>query len=187
MVTIIYKGELMDKKITMEDIEATQEHLHQYHADLRAGLGFLFTIQCTTSAINPGCIPELGTTPTPDQLRTYFMALVVETSELLQELNWKPWKRDKAISSVRVADEFADILAFLGIILVYLQRLGISLDELTAAYESKTEVNIDRFLGRVEGYGVTPAQGGLVDTDNLRLALLRDDPGEHAPVDGEVE
>jgi dimeric dUTPase (all-alpha-NTP-PPase superfamily) len=104
------------------------------------------------SSLVEGCIPETGEKATPDQLRTYFLALNVELMELLQELSWKPWKNTKQIDEARVADEFADVLAFLGIIVVYLDSLGVPPSVLASAYAIKSRVNVERLLGKVAGY-----------------------------------
>jgi len=119
---------------------------------LEDGLSFLHSVQSITSDLNPDCIPEVGDEPSPDQIRTYFLALIGETYELMNELNWKPWKKSKQVNKARVIDEFADVLAFLGIIVVYMQRMGISPAALADGYATKTRINIDRFLGKVEGY-----------------------------------
>lgn len=101
----------------------------------------------------PGAITNAP--PTPDQIRTYFLALIVETVELMNELpGWKPWKKPKLMNPEYVMDEFADILAFLGVILNYLRELGIDPADLADAYARKTNINIARFNGEVEGYGV---------------------------------
>ena len=119
---------------------------------LATGLDTLRFVQSNTSALAPNCIPDGNQTATADQLRTYFLALIIELGELVQELNWKPWKESKSINKERVADEFADVLAFLGIILEYLDRMGVSPQDIAEQYAVKTEVNVNRFLGNVEGY-----------------------------------
>ena len=122
--------------------------------DLASGLKFLQDVQSVSSALTKDCIPPRGKKPSKDNVRTYSLALMIELGEFVQELNWKPWKEDKEINKIRVADEFADILAFLGILIVYMDAFGISPTDLARAYLSKTEVNIDRFLGKVDGYKV---------------------------------
>ncbi len=119
---------------------------------LGAGLKLLKLTQEVVSSTLPNCIPELGEQPSPDQLRTYFLALNVELGELLQELNWKPWKEPREIDKPRVIDEFADVLAFMGILLVYLDRMGVSTSDLVAGYQKKTDINIQRLTGKVAGY-----------------------------------
>lgn len=122
--------------------------------NLARGLRFLETVQSVTSAINPNCIPDLGSKPSADNIRTYALALFIELGEFIQEFDWKPWKEARGIDRGRITDEFADILAFLGIFLVYMSRMGISMEDLAARYVVKTQVNIARFIGEVPGYKV---------------------------------
>lgn len=119
---------------------------------LQAGLETLHGVQMVVSSLDKDCIPENGEHASTDQVRTYMLALIVELTELVQELNWKPWKNHKHINQARVADEFADVLAFLGILIIYLDSLGIPPSRLAEAYVSKTKVNIERMLGMVAGY-----------------------------------
>lgn len=121
---------------------------------LAAGLGALAKTQSIVSKMVPDALPKNGEGPTKDQVRTYFMCMMVETMELMNELNWKPWKKDREIDVSRVVDEFADVLAFLGVILNYLEALGISEADLARAYQDKSQLNVHRFKGKVEGYGV---------------------------------
>ena len=90
-----------------------------------------------------------GRVPTKDAIRSYVLALFVELGEFVQELDWKPWKNGKKIDKERVADEFADILAFLGVILVHLEALGIDEADLAKAYRMKSVTNLRRFLGEL--------------------------------------
>lgn len=115
---------------------------------LFTGLEFLRSVQMRTSALVPGCIPDGNDLPTQTQLQTYSLAMMVELAEFVQELPWKPWKKNpKPLDPERVADEFADILAFMGILIEYLDRMGITPEDLARAYNKKTEVNVQRFLG----------------------------------------
>jgi len=144
----------MSKKQAAQQILDALERPHSAMA-LCEGLMMLKSVQEITSDLNPDCIPPHGELPTADQIRTYALALMIETGEFTQELNWKPWKKEKRIDLDRIADEFADMLAFIGIILVYLERLGVDPQMITNQYIHKTNVNVQRFLGRVQGYGVT--------------------------------
>jgi NTP pyrophosphatase (non-canonical NTP hydrolase) len=122
--------------------------------DVYGGLKALMVIQNQVSGMVIGAIPPIGQTPTKAQVTTYFLAMMVEVGELVQELNWKPWKETFEPDPKKVADEFADILAFLGLILVYLRAHGITPFDLADAYETKTRTNIDRFSGKVAGYKI---------------------------------
>lgn len=89
---------------------------------------------------------------TKQQMTVVFSALFVELGELMQELNWKPWKAEKDLDPFRIADEFADIMAFLGLLMSYLDTLGISPQNLVDAYTVKSRVNVDRLSGKVMAY-----------------------------------
>lgn len=120
---------------------------------LSQGLQTLLHTQKLVSGMVNDALPHGDQKPTRDQVRTYFLATIVEMVELMNELNWKPWKRsEKEVNVEKVADEFADILAFMGVILNYLKAEGIDVYTLAAQYGRKSKVNIDRFNGRVEGY-----------------------------------
>lgn len=119
---------------------------------LEGGLDMLRCVQENVSGLVPGAVPDGP--PSKDALRTYALALVVEAAEFLQTLDWKPWKNPgKAEASApdreRTADEFADILAFLGVLIVYLERMGLTPKDLAQAYMRKSVVNVDRFLGAI--------------------------------------
>ncbi len=68
-------------------------------------------------------------TQTDDEhLRTAFLALIAETTELLQELRWKPWAlkdsrgRRRRVNRELIIEETADIFLVLGNILAILQE-----------------------------------------------------------------
>lgn len=81
-----------------------------------------------------------------DVLRTYVLALIVEAGEFIQTLDWKPWRKNPRVTDMdKTLDEFADILAFIGMIISILDALGVNPDEIAAAYLQKEHINIDRF------------------------------------------
>jgi len=94
-----------------------------------------------------GCMPDEGEIPSKDAIRTYTLAMIVETAEFLQTLDWKPWKSKTKLDREQIIDEFADILAFMGIILHYLDLFGIKPEDLADGYSKKSIENIDRFIG----------------------------------------
>ena len=85
------------------------------------------------------------TKATPDNLRTMFTAITVELAELMQELNWKPWKKTRKYSDTdKVLEEYVDVFHFvmeLGLL------LGICPRVLYEAYLEKMRVNIKRQKG----------------------------------------
>lgn len=97
-----------------------------------------------------------------EALATYATALTVELGELLQELDWKPWKtRTTPIDKAKVLDEFADVLAFIGVVLANIcAQTGLTPEEFGDAFDAKTEVNIKRAQGLIRGY--VPANGTKV-------------------------
>ena len=116
---------------------------------LSDGLGYLIEAQKRVS----GKLGPQALEPTPENIRTYALALHQEVDELINELNWKPWKAAKPIDHQKAAAEFADILAFVGLFGVYLEAVGIDRATLAAAYAEKSWLNIARLTGQVEGYG----------------------------------
>jgi NTP pyrophosphatase (non-canonical NTP hydrolase) len=77
--------------------------------------------------------------------------MIVELGEFIQALGWKPWRNDnRDHSQEKVLDEFADILAFLGVLITILQSHGITIDDIADAYIDKIVVNMNRFIGKLE-------------------------------------
>jgi transcriptional regulator with XRE-family HTH domain len=99
-----------------------------------------------------GAVPEEGAQPTGDQLRSVLLALHVEIDELAQELDWKPWKIKDVTSSAKAASELADVLAFLGLLIIYLERMGLTVTQMARTYESKSELNMQRAMMEVKDY-----------------------------------
>lgn len=82
----------------------------------------------------------------PETWRTYVLAAFVELAEFIQVLPWKPWRDSvKEIDSDKLLDEFADVLAFIGVLITILGELGYTPDDIARTYISKEFVNIDRF------------------------------------------
>jgi hypothetical protein len=135
--------------VTRNDMLYMREQMNKPYlpGGLAVGLTTLMQVQEVVSSAVDGCIPDYGHVASKDMWRTYVLAMTVELMEFLQTLNWKPWKDKKEIDIVRITDEFADILAFQGIIIKYLDSMGIGPVQLAEAYAKKTIVNIDRFLG----------------------------------------
>lgn len=121
--------------------------------DLAEGLRILKMTQSEVGKAIPGWVEG-----EPEFVRTTFLALVCELMELLQLFNWKQWKQPVDVNRDQAADEFADVLAFLGYIVIFLAGMGVSTDDLATAYERKTIVNKKRLAGKVEGYGVRDGQ-----------------------------
>lgn len=89
-----------------------------------------------------GLMKRLGVFYSADTVRTLFTAITVEMAEVIQELNWKPWKKtQKKVASGKVLEELVDVLFF------YLELcivLGFSHRDIFEAYKRKLEVNNKR-------------------------------------------
>lgn len=133
-------------------IEQTDEERQKTKqaALIAAGLWGIIQVRETAMGVDTA---SSGGTPSADQVRTAFLALVVETLELLNELPWKPWKKQTVPDKTKVAHEFADILAFTAVLMRYLSALvGLSPTDLALAYTEKMDIVHDRLKGNVEGY-----------------------------------
>lgn len=117
-------------------------------ANVYLGLLTLAETQHIVSGQLPGALE-----PNEENFRTYALALHDEIGEFVRELGWKPWKKPTPINKERVSDEFADLLAFLGLFIHYMRDLGIDPYTLALQYAEKSRVNIDRMHGKVDGYG----------------------------------
>lgn len=82
-----------------------------------------------------------------EEVRLLALALMVETGEMLQKLNWKPWKKTKKfVDRLAVLEELADMMHFYVEMCVV---LGFSAGDISAAYHAKSDVNEKRVA---EGY-----------------------------------
>ena len=125
-----------------------------YRTDLENGFRALQVIQRVVSGAVPGAIPGPEDRNTKDAVRTYTLAMMVEIAEWVQTVGWKPWKDNDSDSHLRehssvVAEEFADILAFLGILMIYMDNWNIDAIELADAYLAKSVVNMERITNNL--------------------------------------
>lgn len=99
--------------------------------------------------------------PSKDNIRQYSLAMIDEVLEYIRELGWKDWKLPRVPDPTRVVDEFADILAFMGVLLQYgIELTGTTVGDFAEAYRRKTLVNIERINeAKVEGYGALKYHG----------------------------
>lgn len=89
--------------------------------------------------------PGFGRPVDTGEVRLLALALVVEMGELMQKLNWKPWKRTSMIvSQAEVKDELADVMHFYVELCVV---LGFSAGDMYRAYMDKADVNENRQQG----------------------------------------
>jgi hypothetical protein len=130
------------REYTPEEIRAIQSihnARHIYEDQLAIGLRTLFAIHSVISA------PALNKHTPIEDLRTYTLALFVEIGEFLQEFDWKPW-RTKEARPHKAVEEFADILAFIGVLMNIMILLipGLSIDKLVVAYMNKVSTIVER-------------------------------------------
>ena len=69
------------------------------------------------------------------------LAMISEISELIDEVNFKWWKRARDVDIGRVRDELADILHFFVSMCLY---AGMDAAELFDRYAAKNKINFDR-------------------------------------------
>lgn len=118
---------------------------------IQAGVEALFSIHNNTNELVMQGNSKLNDVLTEkDTARTYVLALQVEVMEFLQTLDWKPWKNGKQESDERVLDEFADILAFVGVLITILKARGFSTVDITKAYIEKEQTNVARFMQKIK-------------------------------------
>lgn len=108
-------------------------------ADMKAGLRGWQEAQEFVSGHLEG-----ATNLTPENMRTLLLAMHSEVDEWGKEIGWKPWKpvNPGDVDVPRMTDEFADLLAFMGLAMTYMTGLGVGTDELVDAYVKKSVHNI---------------------------------------------
>ena len=115
---------------------------------VEVGLTELMRVQKHVSGLVPGAISE---EPTNEQIAYATFALQAELIELADELGWKKWKDNPKMTKEQralVAEEFADVLAFVGQLLYLItQRTGLTISEIAESYRRKSQKNVARFLG----------------------------------------
>ena len=137
--------------------------------------GFLFDALRYLESVQRPALERLGEDPaSKETIRTYGLALSIEVSEFVNEMNWKSWK-DKEPDLARVADEFADILHFLGTWVCILEEHGLTPLTLVSAFAHKQQVNQQRLNGEVEHYGAPTAAPEVIEfTEVEELAPTED-------------
>lgn len=73
--------------------------------------------------------------------KEFVMASIDELTEVLREVNWKHWKRDKPIDEAKIKSELIDLLHFfLSLCLVW----GMDAEEISDVYFDKHKENYER-------------------------------------------
>jgi NTP pyrophosphatase (non-canonical NTP hydrolase) len=113
------------------------------------GLAALADCQGIVSGRVPGALDG-----SREAVTTYAYGLIEEIHETVREIGWKPWKDPTPPNTGRVVEEFADVLAFLGILTINLAgACNLTPLELiwkvAEQYEKTSAVNAQRFeVGR---------------------------------------
>lgn len=78
------------------------------------------------------------------------VAIISELGEFLQEINWKPWKRqNKQINCEKAFEELIDILFFyMNLIIVFSKHFQYSYNDVIKKYEEKWQKNIKRIKNK---------------------------------------
>lgn len=104
--------------------------------------------------------------PTNMQVAYATYAVIGELVELADKVGFKIWKDAPELtdaSKADIADEFADVLAFLGQLMVILyNRTGLSPVDLAMAYHNKSHKNLKRFIGESGEAGYSGVANGNV-------------------------
>lgn len=108
--------------------------------DPRGDLGYLAVgLEYLRQAQEPA-LEQLGhDNIDPDTLARYAAALMIEVAEFANTVPWKVWHladEEPTAEETRaaVAEEFGDVLHFIGTWVALLQRLGIGVEELSEAF-----------------------------------------------------
>lgn len=145
------------------------------HAALYNGLRALANTQ---AVVSPLLDSNLGFRSPDEKTRTYIFSIVHELLELADELGWKPWKAHDPPNRDRVGEEFADVLAFLGLLLNHIEEVaGLNQFQLASYYRTKTRVNLARSRGE-------SGEPGYGEVERKRLDLLTP-LGKKSPEDRE--
>lgn len=73
--------------------------------------------------------------PTQDNMKTYMLALLEEVHEFGREMNWRPWHSSRPVEEEKAIKEYADMMAFMGLLGFYLMAVtGATPDDIAKAY-----------------------------------------------------
>lgn len=104
----------------------------------------------------------------PENMQIGYAAFVLngEIHELADKVGFKIWKDTPELTDDQladIADEFADIMAFLGQLMVMVcNRTGLTPADFAEAYRNKSERNLKRFLGTSGEAGYSGVANGNV-------------------------
>lgn len=144
-----------------DDMDVVIDELDDGMTHIELALRTLSDTQKIVSGMVPGCISD---PPTNRQICEAAYAMNEEVHELVRKVGWKSWKKNPTLTDeqiVDVVDEYADILAFQGLLThLIMLRTGITAEDLASGYAYKTIKNIQRFMGE-------SGEAGYVGVKNL--------------------
>lgn len=83
------------------------------------------------------------------------MAMMVELSEVLEEVNYKWWKNAKPLDEAAIKEELVDVLHFF---VSACQKMGMTAQELYDGYMDKNQENFNRQDGKGKKSGYAPGE-----------------------------
>lgn len=83
------------------------------------------------------------------------MAMMVELSEVLEEVNYKWWKNPKPLDEAAIKEELVDVLHFF---VSACQKMGMTAQELYDGYMDKNQENFNRQDGKGKKSGYAPGE-----------------------------
>lgn len=83
------------------------------------------------------------------------MAMMVELSEVLEEVNYKWWKNAKPLDEAAIKEELVDVLHFF---VSACQKMGMTAQELYDGYMDKNQENFNRQDGTGKKSGYAPGE-----------------------------
>jgi dimeric dUTPase (all-alpha-NTP-PPase superfamily) len=83
-------------------------------------------------------------------MQKHTIALMCETAEMLEEVNYKWWKNERPVDQAALKEELVDMFHFFLSLCI---NAGMDAQELHAIYLRKNQVNFDRQTGAVEKSG----------------------------------
>lgn len=155
---------------------------NEFVYDLAVGLATLNAVQHVVSdKLVPGSLDANAAL----QVRSVCLALMTEVGELADAMGTKPWKPVPE-SNERILDELADVLAFMGALLIYVQRATkASCVDVAEAYVLKAGKNLLRSRGESgePGYGGAGVNGGVgvISLPDIVVDTLPVDDADHEP------
>ena len=86
----------------------------------------------------------LGDIPMTEWIQKHTLAIIAELAEVLDEVNYRWWKKPREVNAAHLQEELSDVLHFFVSMCI---EAGMSADDLYAVYANKNKENFDRQNG----------------------------------------